>query len=648
MTLRSALVSVFMTAFSALPAHAEDWIGAQLAEWGNTASSGAAAGYVPDALCAECHADKTESFAKVGMGKSFYRPSKDKVIERFDDNPFYHAPSQRYYRMSRSGDDYLFRRWRLSESGAETDFFEAKVDWILGSGHHSRIYLVQSPNGAMIQLPLAWYAQDGGFWEMAPGYEFENHPGLTRAVPKRCMSCHNAFPDVPEGSDRIGMPDIFPVDLPEGIGCQRCHGPGAEHAALAISGSGTVPDIRRAIVHPGKLPFEQTYGICYGCHMQPSVAIASPLVPGRGAYSFRPGELLETYKTVMDVTDSDLDKNDRFDINHHPYRLEQSTCFTASADRGKERLGCLSCHDPHVKVKPEDRAQHYRTACLSCHATDAAGQPVMSGANMHPEITVNDDCTVCHMPLRRTRDVIHVKMTDHKISRDPGDLAELITPIEKRPPNLTEVFPMIKRDPPGQYELVQTLRSVLSHPGTPPEWATDGLGSALVQAGVTEPGPWIELSRSLMQRNAPADARFAAMRALSSDPDNPRALSLLATADFRLGDAARAVGNLQSASQIWPENVEIAYNLGVVLRATGDLAAALATARNAVELDPMHWPSYRLIGDISVELDSEADAIDAYLKALSIQPDAARIRAPLIELLQKAGRPEEAARLRRP
>lgn len=76
----------------------------------------------------------------------------------------------------------------------------------------------------MYELPLAWYSQYGK-WTVAPGFEFADRQGVLRPVPQRCMFCHNAYPDVPRGSDQVGLPDVFSEDLPTGIGCQRCHGP---------------------------------------------------------------------------------------------------------------------------------------------------------------------------------------------------------------------------------------------------------------------------------------------------------------------------------------------------------------------------------------------------------------------------------------
>src|SRR5262249_50433203 len=52
---------------------------------------------------------------------------------------------------------------------------------------------------------------------------------------------------------------------------------------------------------------------------------------------------------------------------------------------------------------------HYNGVCESCHAVtiQKAAGPHARGA----------DCTGCHMPKRRTDDVVHVVMTDHLIQR---------------------------------------------------------------------------------------------------------------------------------------------------------------------------------------------------------------------------------------
>src|SRR5438445_239278 len=106
--------------------------------------------FVNDAQCASCHANIARTYSDVGMSASFYRPRKNDIIEDFSKLPFKHVKSG----------DVLDLRWRagrlIFRRRNGHNVFELPVDWILGSGHHARTYLYQTPNGELYQLPLAW------------------------------------------------------------------------------------------------------------------------------------------------------------------------------------------------------------------------------------------------------------------------------------------------------------------------------------------------------------------------------------------------------------------------------------------------------------------------------------------------------------
>ncbi|MEI4194494.1 cytochrome c3 family protein [Roseovarius sp. E0-M6] len=612
-----------------------------LAEMGIPVTFGAAAGYVPDAVCADCHADKAETFAEMGMARSFYRPSREKVIEDFGAMPFHHEPSDRYYEMELRDGDYWFQRYGLTAEGARIDGFSVKVDWILGSGNHSRIYLYQTPDGALFQLPISWYTQSQT-WAMAPGYEFKQHFGVLRAVPPRCMACHNGFADYPQKSGLPGYPWTYPTDLPEGIGCQRCHGPGAEHVRRGFSGEGGVADLRAAIVQPGKLEDEKLYGICYGCHMQPTVTVNSPLRLGRGHFSFRPGEDIEAFVMQLDITDPNMPKPERFEINHHPYRMKQSACYT----QGEGELGCLSCHDPHVKIKPKARAAHYRKACLSCHETDDRGLPRMTTAGAaHPTITQEDDCTACHMPERRTQDVVEVWMTDHKITRRADPLAERLAPI---PSVNAEVSDIYLHDPEADVAtdeaLILKLVSILQYSGDRAGYAATDLGEVLARSGNRDLAPWVRLMEAYVRQDRWTEAHAVSNRALSIDPDNPSLLGNTAMASFAMGEHAEGIDAIRERLSRDPELVELRFKLVRLLAIAGHADDAMTEAETLLQYRPNHMQTWRLLGTLAMQGGDQELAIRAYLNTLELEPDAQKVRATAAQLLRAKGRADAADR----
>src|SRR5437764_2653476 len=251
-----------------------------------------AALFVNDARCTSCHEKIVHTYHDVGMSKSFYRPRQDDVIENFAKLPFKHAKSGDVLDLRWRDGRLIFRRTR------GTSVFEQPVDWSLGSGHHARTYLYQTPNGELYQLPLAWYSQTKE-WGMAPGYDRADHEGVLRRARHECLFCHNAYPALPPVRLNYWRDQTLPAQLPEGIGCQRCHGPGSEHVALASAGAEN-DVVRAAIGNPARLDAQRRNDVCYECHMQPSVAIPGVRRFGRDIYSYRPGQPLYDYLDPAD------------------------------------------------------------------------------------------------------------------------------------------------------------------------------------------------------------------------------------------------------------------------------------------------------------------------------------------------------------
>src|SRR5205814_7280878 len=398
----------------------------------------ASSDYVADSSCATCHAAKFASYQGVGMAQSMRRPRAEVLIEDFRNARFVHKPSQSTYEMAWKNGRLLFRRWQNDANGKRINFIEQQVDWIVGSGHRSRVYLYRTPSGELYQLPIAWYTQEKT-WAMAPGYDRADNDGITRQVRRECLFCHNAYPDVEKGSYQHWIPQRFPAALPEGTVCQRCHGPGAKHVDVAMSGA-SAEATRAAIVNPAKLTPELRDAVCFQCHLQPAVAMIGVRRFDRGDYSFRPGEALGSYILHVDIDEPGRPRAQRFEINHHAYRLRQSLCYI------KGGISCISCHDPHQPLKKDPRLANVVSVCLGCH-------------KRHTE---SNDCVRCHMPSRRAQDVVHVVMTDHRIQRRPT--GDPVAPLAEHESQIDRVEFLDRNDAPhgtlGQlYRAVAVLRA---------------------------------------------------------------------------------------------------------------------------------------------------------------------------------------------
>ena len=123
-------------------------------------------------------------------------------------------------------------RWRLLPAPMASrvrrqsrNLEESKIDYVIGSGNHSRSYLHRTARGTFIELPLSWYSEKGGTWGMSPAFD-SLHPLTRRIASYECVFCHTAYPRIAPGHDAPDSEPIFAGSLPEGIDCQRCHGPG--------------------------------------------------------------------------------------------------------------------------------------------------------------------------------------------------------------------------------------------------------------------------------------------------------------------------------------------------------------------------------------------------------------------------------------
>jgi hypothetical protein len=246
-----------------------------------------------------------------------------------------------------------------------------KLRWAFGSARRGITPVGVREDGVIAESRLSWFPFEGGY-SLTPGATRIDPQSIPESLGRtmtlddvqQCFSCHTTdYKPSPSG----------PVLNEMGIHCERCHGPGLEHARAMASLNPPVRGEDRKILNPAQLKAFAQLEMCGACHGKP------PLDTDLEALEY----LERTPQTAR----------------YPSRRLVLSRCYNESPDG----LKCTRCHDPHSNVS-EQRAQRDR-ACVNCH--DGRSQKV----KVCPVETSN--CVSCHMPKQRV--MIHSEFTDHWI-----------------------------------------------------------------------------------------------------------------------------------------------------------------------------------------------------------------------------------------
>ncbi len=370
--------------------------------------------YVGMSTCRQCHQSIYNTFTETGMGKSFDRATREKSSGDFSNASIYDAFSDFHYQAFWNHDSVFIKEFRLAKQDTTYQRTE-QVNYIIGSGQHTNSHMY-SVNGYVYQMPMTFYTQKKK-WDLPPGFENGVNTRFSRKIGLECISCHNAYPEFVMGSENKFQ------SIPNGIDCERCHGPGSVHVQQRMTGSriDTSKYIDYSIVNPAKLSVDLQFDICQRCHLQGNAVLKE----GKSFFDFKPGQKLSDYLAVFLPKYKNSEED--FIMASHADRLKQSACFIKSYEKiknknalkpYKEAMTCVTCHNPHISVRKTNK-DVFNEACLSCHGkTGSLTSTDTELENAHRSLKKNwSNCVSCHMPASGSTDIPHVSVHDHYIRK---------------------------------------------------------------------------------------------------------------------------------------------------------------------------------------------------------------------------------------
>jgi predicted CXXCH cytochrome family protein len=330
-------------------------------EQAQQAQATTSARYVGSQACQKCHTEIYEHWQKTPMANVVRDPRQhpDAIIPDLATNNVSNFSKDQVAFVYGS----LWKQRYFTKVG--DDYFPLPLQWEVLNHKWSKY-----------QVPPS-----GGDWWAA----FYPPDNMHRPTGPLCDGCHSV------------SYDIHTKQVAEwNVGCERCHGPGSEHAAHPT---------RANILDPSRMDYVAASDTCIQCHSQ-GQPLSNPI---EGKYydwpvGYHVGLKLTDFWKLEDHT---LGEPQNFlyfpEGTAHKNRM-QGNDFVQSV-MYRRGVTCFDCHDVHGTGNYAQLRKPANLLCLDCHGPSSPNGPrtaTIEEHTHHKEGSAGSQCVACHMPAIET------------------------------------------------------------------------------------------------------------------------------------------------------------------------------------------------------------------------------------------------------
>ncbi len=482
-------------------------------------------------------------------------------------------------------------------------------------------FLTPFERGRLQTLPVAYDVNRKEWLDMAgsgvrhfPGDQRPDDPIHWKEWPytfnTACYGCH-----VSQFSSHYDFAtDTYQSTWAEpGINCETCHGPSAEHNAVARATpkGQPIPDLK--IISTKTMTREQRNHLCASCHAKAT----APLTP-----STPPGEPFFDHFDLVTLESPDYYVDGRDLGENYTY-----TSWLTSPCVKSGKLDCMHCHTSSGRYrfkKPEDANK----ACLPCHQERVSEG---SAHTHHPEGSTGNRCISCHMPMTS---FARMNRSDHSML-PPTPAATLAF----RSPNACNgchadqdaawADQHVRQWRPRDYQAPLLHRASLVEAARKRDWSRR---EAMLEF-ITRPDRDEVFAASLI-RLIPASLDPSVVQTLLRAAEDPSplvraaAVESLGTVPSRqnLQTLMKATGDTSRLVRIRAATALSAYP---ELKTEGPYGESIHKASEealaSLSVWPDQWTSHYNLGNYHLNRGTLSEALDAYDRALRIEPHAAMV-----------------------